>query len=129
MEAQEHQSLKHILTIKCWLRIWDNALDRGCAGTVATQKVIRFLATPAFSHRKCSNCLLHTDPGVTCAEHFISCLSLPISSTEHLCTDIENLDDSVFEFSKVISNLLYTLLSCSCIHAILYMHIPCRGCK
>ena len=49
MEAQEQQSLKHTLTIKCWLRIWDNALDRGCAGTVATQKVTRFLATPAFS--------------------------------------------------------------------------------
>ena len=43
--------------------------DAWMCGTVATQKVIRFLATPAFSDRKCSNCLFHIDPDDTCAEH------------------------------------------------------------
>ena len=53
----------------------------------------------------------------------------PISSTEHLCTDIENFEDSVFEFStKVISNP-YTVLSSFVYHTILYTHIPCRGCN
>ena len=28
MEASKHQSLKRILNIKCWLRVWDKALDR-----------------------------------------------------------------------------------------------------
>ena len=126
MEAQEHQSLKHILTIKCWLRIWDNALDRGCAGTVATQ-VIRFLATPAFSDRKCSNCLLHTDPGATCAEHFISCLS-PFLLLNIFVQSLRTWRTQFFYFLKLFPTYCM-LLSCSCIHAILYTHIPCRGCK
>ena len=45
--AREYQSLKHTLAIKYWLCVWDNALDKGCAGTVAIQQLVRFLATPA----------------------------------------------------------------------------------
>ncbi len=42
-EPGEHQSLKHILSVKCWLHVWDNTLDRGYAGTVATQRMLHFL--------------------------------------------------------------------------------------
>ena len=56
-EASKHQSLKHILNIKCWLRVWDKALDRGCAATIAIQKLIRYLATPVFNDR-CQYCTL-----------------------------------------------------------------------
>jgi len=31
IEACKHQSLKHIVNINCWLRVWDKALDRGYA--------------------------------------------------------------------------------------------------
>ena len=70
MEASKHQSLKRILNIKCWLRVWDKALDRGCAGTIAIQKLIRYLATPAFNDR-CQYCTRSINPTVTCAEHLI----------------------------------------------------------
>ena len=109
-EASKHRSLKHILNIKCWLPVWDKALDRGCAGTIAIQKLIRYLATPVFNDR-CQYCTRSINPTVTCAEHLIICKSLPISSPEHICTAIENFEDSVFGLSKVISNLLYTFHS------------------
>ena len=110
MEARKHQSLKHILNIKYWLRVWDKALDRGCAGTIAIQKLIRYLATPTFNDR-CQYCTSSINPSVTCAEHLITCKSLPIHSPEHICTAIENFEDSVFELSKVISNLLFSFRS------------------
>ena len=102
MEAREHQSLRHILDIKCWLRVWDNALDRGYAGTVATQRMIRFLATPAFSDRSCPKCLAQIDADLTCAEHLMLCQSLPNYS-------VENFEDLIFVFSKVIFDILYAL--------------------
>ena len=105
-EVRKHQSLKHILNIKCWLRLWDKALDRRCAGTIAIQKLIRYLATPAFNDR-CQYCTRSINPTVTCAEHLIICKSLPIHSPEQICTAIENFEDSVFGLSKVISSLLY----------------------
>ena len=76
-EASKHQSLKHILNIKCWLRVWDKALDRGCAGTIAIQKLIQYLATPVFIDR-CQYCTRSINPDVTCAEHGVL-LYLPCS--------------------------------------------------
>ena len=106
MEASKHQSLKHILNIKCWLCMWDKALDRGCIGTIAIQKLIQYLATPVFNDR-CQYCTRSINPTVTCAKHLIICKSLPIPSLEPICKAIENFEDSVFGLSKVISNLLY----------------------
>ena len=37
MEARSHQSLKHIIKIKCWLHVWDNALDKDCSSTIQLQ--------------------------------------------------------------------------------------------
>ena len=82
--AREHQSLKHIIAIKYWLRVWDNALDKGCTGTVAIQRLIRFLATSAFiilSDRVCPDCQNPIDPSISCAEHLIQCQCLPVSSS------------------------------------------------
>ena len=120
MEASKHQSLKHILNIKYWLRVWDKALNRGCAGTIAIQKLIQYLATPAFNDR-CQYCTSSINPSVTCAKHLITCKSLPIHSPEHICMAIKNFEDSVFELSKVIltycfcSTLHSRVLSCLCI--------------
>ena len=106
IKASGHQSLKHILSIKYWLRVWDNALDKGCAGTVATQRMIRFLATPTFSDRKCWKCLAQVGPDLTCAEHLLRCQSLSNYSIEQLCKATQNFEDLLFVFSKVILNIL-----------------------
>ena len=55
-EAMAHQSMKHILCIHNWVRVWDNALDYGCAGTIAIQKILRFIAKHLFRDRKCHLC-------------------------------------------------------------------------
>jgi len=47
IEACKHQSLKHIVNINCWQgMVWDKALDSGYEGTIAIQKLIRYLAIP-----------------------------------------------------------------------------------
>ena len=48
---------KHVLNVDNWLRVWDCALDRGCAGTIAVQNVLRFLSKPIFVDRTCQECL------------------------------------------------------------------------
>ena len=119
--------LKHILNIKCWLHVWDKALDRGCAGTIAIQKLIQYLATPVFNDR-CQYCTRSINPTVTCAEHLIICKSLPIHSPEHICMAIKNFEDSVFGLSKAISNLLYSFHSIDVhLHVCLYRAYPMMG--
>ena len=111
MEASKHQSLKHILNIRYWLRVWDKALDRGCTGTIATQKLIRYLATPAFNDRY-QYCTSSTNPSVTCAEHLITCKSLAIHSPEHTCMAISRTFKTQFlNFLKLFSNLLFSFRS------------------
>ena len=111
----EHQSLKHIMAIEYWLHVWDNALDKGCAGTVAIQRLIRFLATPAFSDRVCPECQNPIDSSISSAEHLIQCL--PVSSVEHFCTATTNFQDSVFVLSKSI--LVYCI--CFLVYIIMYL--------
>ena len=105
--------------------MWDKASDRDDAGTIAIQKLIRYLPTPAFNDR-CQYCTSSINPSVTCAEHLITCKSLPIHSPEHICTAIENFEDSVFELSEVISSLLFSFNSASCVpfHAYVYYAYP-----
>jgi len=108
IKACKHQSLKHIVNINCWLRLWDKALDSGYAGTIAIQKLIRYLAIPAFNGRR-QYCTRSIDPNITYAEHLITCKSLPIQSPEHICTVIESFEDPVLRLSKVFSSMLFSL--------------------
>ena len=45
-EAISHPLLKHVLNVDNWLRVWDCAIDRGCAWTIAVQNALRFLSKP-----------------------------------------------------------------------------------
>ena len=87
---------------------------------IPIQKLIRYLATPVFNDR-CQYCTRSINPTVTCAEHLIICKCLPIHSPEHICTAIENLEDSVFGLPKVISNLLYSCAP-SCLFILCISH-------
>lgn len=60
MEAVEHLSLKHIFKIDNWPCVWDQALVRGCAATVAVQKIIHFLGKAVFVDQECQNCPVTT---------------------------------------------------------------------
>ena len=101
--AADHPSLANILKIPNWLQVWDMALDRGCAGTVAVQKLLRFLSEPLFGDRKCKRCLNAIEPHLTFADHVITCQSLPALSVDHLISAVNNVDDSIFIFSKLIT--------------------------
>ena len=102
-------------------------MDRGCAGTIAIQKLIRYLATPVFNDR-CQYCTRSINPTVTCAEHLIICKSLPIHSPEYICMAIENFEESVFGLSKAISNLLYSFHSIDVhLHVCLYRAYSMMG--
>ena len=84
--AADHPSLANILKIPNWLQVWDMALDRGCAGTVAVQKLLRFLSEPLFGDRKCKRCLNAIEPHLTFADHVITCMPIspsPLSGPPH----------------------------------------------
>ena len=99
-EASEHQSLKHILNIKCWLRVWDKALDRGIAGTIAIQKLVRYLVTPVFNDR-CQYCTRSINPNVTCAEYLIICKSSPFTLLNISAWPSRTLKTQFLDFLKI----------------------------
>ena len=78
----------------------NKALDKGCAGTIVNQKLIRYLAAPAFTTdiNTAPGLSLTINPNVTYTEHLII--------RKSLCTVIKNFKYSVFRLSKVISNFL-----------------------
>jgi len=101
-EAMAHQSMKHILCIHNWVHMWDNALDYGCAGTIAIQKILRFIAKPLFRDRKCHLCSTNIEINTTYAEHLRTCLSLPVYSIDSVIEAVNKFNDSVFIFSKLL---------------------------
>ena len=97
-----HPSLRHVHDISNWLRVWDMALDRGPAGTVAVQKVLRFLTEPLFGERECKRCQRAIAPELSYADHLIGCISLPALSADQLCDSLNTVDDSIFVISKLL---------------------------
>ena len=86
-----------LTTFQCWLHVWDKALNRSNAGTIAIQKLIRYLAALVFNNR-CQYCTRSIGPNHKChlCRNLIICKSFPIHSPEHICTAIE---DSVFRLT------------------------------
>ena len=97
-----HPSLRHVHDISNWLRVWDMALDRGPAGTVAVQKVLRFLTEPLFGERECKRCHRAIAPELSYADHLIGCISLRALSADQLCDSLNTVDDSIFVISKLL---------------------------
>jgi len=121
--------MKHILCIHNWVRVWDNALDYGCVGTIAIQKSLRFIAKPLLRDRKCHLCSTHIEINTTYAEHLRTCLSLPVYSIDSVTEAVNNFDDSVFYILKVVIvfldisgvlGIFYLLTYSSCIYCTLY---------
>ena len=48
---------KHVLNIKCWLCVWENTLDKGYAGTIATQKLMGKLSLTCCFHSTLHSCV------------------------------------------------------------------------
>jgi len=83
--------------------VWDNALDYGCAGTIAIQKILRFIEKPLFRDRKYHLCsTTNIESNTTYAEHLRTCLSLPVYSIDSVIEAVNKFDDSVFIFSKLL---------------------------
>lgn len=67
--AANHQSVKLAKDIN-WLKIWDDARDRGQFWTGIVQSFYRLLTTPVFGDRICWKCDSVIPPHVNFIEHF-----------------------------------------------------------
>ena len=128
-----HQSMKHILCIHNWVRVWDNALDYGCAGTIAIQKILRFIAKPLFRDRKCHLCSTNIEINATYADHLRTCLSLPVYSIDSVIEAVNKFDDCfyilkvVIVFLDISGVLVYIIFTDLFFLYILYTVSLCRG--
>ena len=102
-QALNHPSqilVTRVATSVGWLRIWDEALDRGPSGTVASLSILKLLCKTVFGDRKCpvELCTEIIPSGQALNNHFL---------TQHtnVSMDIDSLFDTI-NFVYVLKNFL-----------------------
>ena len=96
--AANHQSVKLAKDIN-WLKIWDDARDRGQFWTGIVQSFYRLLTTPVFGDRICWKCDSVIPPNVNFIEHF---------SHSHV-TGSTSLNSLLISDSELNTNILHSM--------------------
>ena len=104
--ALEHASLRHFNHIcqnRCWMALWEAALEHGTKGTSQTLALLRAFSQPIFGDLRCplqhlegkENCIV--SPDVAVLEHFH--IEHNITNTESVVTSVENRHSSLFSYA------------------------------
>ena len=83
-----------------WMKVWDEALDRGPTGTLASLSILKLLCKTMFADRKCpvELCNETIPSGHALNDHFL---------TQH--TDLSMDIDSLFDTIRSCSEELFTI--------------------
>ena len=69
MDASNHPSVSKVARIN-WLRVWEEARDRGPFWSKIAQQFYKLITTPLFGNRECPHCSTPVPEEFSLLEHF-----------------------------------------------------------
>ena len=109
-EADKHPSIIHLTNFvrqeNSWMRIWDDALDRGAVGTSRALAVLRLLSAPVYGDRRCilSCCHSPVENMDTMLDHFLKIHQdvIPFIDPDTLIDRFSSEPDSLFDLGQAL---------------------------
>ena len=117
--AASHPSQRFVQAVAAssegiWLKVWDDALERGPSGTYSTLALLRLLSLHAFSDRMClvPDCSHITDEKDSLCTHFLdSHISLQMNIKQCVDTIMDCSEDILFSIGLTLYNIFREIWS------------------